>query len=161
MSSQPYPYYDTVIPARQTQVQITKMLYEEGCEATRWTEEDKGESIMLEFIWKIPTEEGKKSFAFRVSPPLMHKWVGRGHARHQVPNPNAAMRLLWWYLKSKLEAVKHGLVTVEEEFMQAIVLPLPGGRDATMGEVVLPQIKAGKVLGIREWVKLLPSGEEE
>ncbi len=159
--SQPYPYYDTVIPARQTQVAITKMLYEEGCEATRWTEEDKGERIMLEFVWKVPTDEGRKSFAFRVSPKPMQKWVGRGNARHQVPNPNASMRLLWWYLKSKLEAVKYGLVTVEEEFMQAIVLPLPSGGDATMGEVVIPKIKAGKVLGIREWVRLLPSGKEE
>ena len=161
MSSRPYPYHDTTTSARQTQVQITKMLYEEGCEATRWTEEDKGTRVMLEFIWKIPTDEGKKSFAFRVSPPVMKKWVGRGNARHQEPNPNASMRLLWWYLKSKLEAVKYGLVRVEEEFLQAMVLPLPGGRDATMGEVVMPQIKVEKVLGIREWVALLPSGEEE
>lgn len=161
MSKRHYPYYDTTTSARQTQVQITKMLYEEGCEATRWTEQDKGDRVTLEFIWKIPTDEGKKSFGFRVSPPLMMKWVGRGNARHQEPNPNASMRLLWWYLKSKFEAVKYGLVTVEEEFLQAMVLPLPGGGDATMGEVVIPKIKAGKVMGIREWVALLPSGKEE
>ena len=161
MSSRPYPYHDTTTSARQTQVQITKMLYEEGCEATRWTEEDKGSRVMLEFIWKIPTDEGKKSFAFRVSPPVMQKWVGRGTPATRSPTPTPPCVFCGGISSRSWKPSSTAWSPVEQEFLQAMVLPLPGGGDATMGEVVMPQIKAGKVLGIREWVALLPSGEEE
>lgn len=48
-------------------------------------------------------------------------------------------RCLVFILKAKLEAVENGLVTFEEEFLSAIVIP--GAHGETVGQWVGPQLK--------------------
>ncbi len=53
-------------------------------------------------------------------------------------------RALFYYLKARFTSVEFGIRTVEQEFLQEIVLKLPDGSDSTVSELVsdkLPQIK--------------------
>jgi hypothetical protein len=43
-------------------------------------------------------------------------------------------RLLWHYLKNKLEAVRWGLESMEKEFLSHAVVSLPNGSTTTVGE---------------------------
>lgn len=129
------------------------MLYDFGAEAVQFTTAKDG-SVKLEFAWKVDAEEGKKRWmAFRVRPPMMLKTDGTEH-------PAATMRLLYWWLKSKLEAVKYGLTDMVEEFLPNVVAQLPEGESITVGDLFIPQIKTGKALDPGGLAKELPPMED-
>ena len=46
---------------------------------------------------------------------------------------DAAWRLVYWYLKNKLDAIAYGLVTIEQELMAQIIIHLPDG-ETTLGQ---------------------------
>ena len=52
-------------------------------------------------------------------------------------NVNQEYRLLFHWIKSKIEAVVWGLSTIEKEFLSEVTLRLPDGRSSTVGEVVI------------------------
>ena len=49
---------------------------------------------------------------------------------------NASMRLLFWYVKSKVEAIEYGLEDVVEAFLPRIMLRLTDGTPSTMGDIL-------------------------
>ncbi len=55
-------------------------------------------------------------------------------------NMEASLRLMWWYLKVKLEAVRFGLESFEKEFLSSVLTNLPGGKVGTIGEVAVEMI---------------------
>jgi hypothetical protein len=67
---------------------------------------------------------------------------GRGYDKKTMPNLNASMRLLFWYVKTKSEAIEYGLEDFVEAFMPRILVSLPDGSTATMAEALKdkPQI---------------------
>lgn len=142
------PYAQTSIPPGESQGKITGLLYEHGAEATRWTTEKDGTTI-LEFIFDV---RGHKT-AFRVVPPILKDTRGKPHTAQ-------SMRLLYWWLKSQMEAVKYGLTSVEEAFLAHVVGSLPSGEQVTMGDVLLPRLRAGEILGPSEISKALPPRSE-
>ena len=67
---------------------------------------------------------------------------GRGFSKSYLPNLNASMRLLYWYVKTKAEAMEYGLEDVVEAFMPNILISLPDGSTSTMAQALKnkPQI---------------------
>ena len=52
-------------------------------------------------------------------------------------NVNQEYRLLFHWIKSKIEAVVWGLSTIEKEFLSEILMKLPNGQQSTVGDVVV------------------------
>ena len=64
------------------------------------------------------------------------------------------MRLMYHYLKGKLEAVAWGLKDVEEEFLNDVLVHDQQGREATVGELI------GRKALSQGQLKQLPKAEE-
>ncbi len=134
MSPQPYPYYGTKKSVVETLAVIQKELYKNGAQGMRWTEVPDEGLYEIEFLFPTPIEDGgKRMFKFRVRPTILKK-------RDGTPHPEATMRMVLWWLKSKLEAVTYGLRTFTEEFLAEAVHQLPSGEEVTVGEVLIPRI---------------------
>lgn len=138
------PYGKTVKNVGQSKFDIEEMLKQFGAKALRWTETPASmegkECPILEFILEVELNGVQKRFGVRIQPPLFEvnkRASGRygGHLIH-TPNMNASMRLLYWYLKARLEATKWGLEDITETFMSKIMVALPEGGTSTMGEVM-------------------------
>jgi hypothetical protein len=152
MKTKRTPYYDTTVPPERTQAEISKLLYEYGAEAVRWTTTRAGQS-QIEFVLKMQTAGTmQQRITVRVSPPVFAK-------RDGTQNQAQSMRLLHWWLKSKLEAVYYGLTTVESEFLAEIVGALPDGSSATIGDLIVPKIRGGAI-DSGELLRALPAKKE-
>ena len=145
------PYESTEIAPEQTQAKITGLLYQHGAEATRWTTEKDGSTI-LEFMFSV--EGGARRLAFRIVPPILLD----AHGRRRTAQ---SMRLLFWWLKSQMEAIRYGLTSVEETFMAHIAGALPTGEQVTVGSLLLPKLRSGEALGPADIVKALPMRTKE
>jgi len=66
---------------------------------------------------------------------------------------------MFWWLKAQLEAIRWGLVSVEEAFLAYVAGSLPGRGTVTLGDLLLPKIRSGELLGPSDLEKALPSGE--
>ena len=143
------PYSGTVIAPEKTQSEIIILLYKHGAEATRWTSEKDGKNT-LEFIFSVKSRQ----IAFRVTPPIMKNSRGE-------PLTAQCMRLLYWWLKSQLEAIQYGLVSIEEAFLANVAGSLPSGETVTLGDLLLPKLRSGEILGPADLQKALPSKTED
>ena len=138
--SQPFPYYGTTKSVEATQADIQHLLYKHGAQGTRWTEVPDQNLYEVEFLFPTPTEDrSKQTLMFRVRPTVLKKKDGS-------PHPEATMRLVYWWLKTKLEAVTYGLRSIEEEFLAEVVHHLPSGEEATVGEILIPKIFGGDLI---------------
>ena len=99
-------YADTRVPSSRSREQIETLLKRVGVDAFRWTTTSGGEAI--EFIWP---HEGE-SLGFRL---VIHTEEDRQRAR--------MLRVLFWYLKTKIEAIEAGLVDMEQEFLPHMLMP--------------------------------------
>jgi hypothetical protein len=55
----------------------------------------------------------------------------------QVPNWARAYRMLYAYVKAKVEAIAYGMHTIEEEFMPDIIVRGEDGYETTLADAVL------------------------
>jgi hypothetical protein len=162
------PYRTTNINYSQSRTHIEEMLKEAGAKGLRWTETEEsfqGKVLpLLEFALEVRWDERATLFVVRMQMPLL-KQKKRVAGRYvETTNKNASMRLLYWYLKSRLEAVRFGLDDMFTAFMSRIVNQLPNGRLITLGETVkehpeelssiLPSFEI-KALPIRNQMELL------
>lgn len=95
---------------------------------------------------------GKRLMMFRVRPTIIKRPNGE-------PHPEATMRIVYWWLKAKLEAVQYGLRSVVEEFLAEVVHQLPSGEEATVGQILIPHIFSGDAIEPGKLAKRLPPGE--
>ncbi len=130
------PYEQTTIPPERTKADIEKMLKEHGVEDIQWTTY-KGETN-LRFLWKLEVKGLEKEIMFQFTPPFIpatkRVWTGMRTEKVQVQLIATSYRLLWHYLKNKLEAVRWGMETMEKEFLSHAVQLLPNGQETTVGE---------------------------
>lgn len=63
-------------------------------------------------------------------------------------NPNQEYRLLFYWIKSKIEAVTWGLSTIEQEFLSNITTALPNGRVTSVGEIIAGLLAEDKLKGL-------------
>ena len=62
-----------------------------------------------------------------------------------ILNEAVAYRLLFNYIKNKLEAVRVGMVTVENEFMSQIKFSLHDGTTTTLGQRLIPLMQGNRL----------------
>ena len=137
------PYRDTKVPYTRTKAQIEKLLTDYGVEGVQWTTY-KGEED-LKFIVSAEVRGVKRELMIQVKPPQMFaRRRVRGRGLVTTPNRNQAYRLLFYWIKSKLEAVVWGLSTIEKEFLSQVTVALPDG-DTTVGEIMSGYIAEDKL----------------
>ena len=136
------PYLKTQVSASVTQVQIQDLLVNKfKCSAVQWTKTSDYPLPTLRFIWEGEVRGVRKKLGFAITPTLIYKETGHGkYQRRRVAKIDLSMRLLYWLIKSKMEAVVFGIRTIEQEFLYDIVWKLPTGKVSTIGELVVEQI---------------------
>jgi hypothetical protein len=127
------PYAGTVVAPDRTLAQIQELLFEYGCEAVQTTRDQTGR-VEIRFTIEVEVQGVRRKIAVRIEPPLLTVTKGKGRGKTTYSDPARSYRLLYWYLKSKLEAVSYGLVSAEREFFSQVLISLPSGDTTTVGE---------------------------
>ncbi len=141
MSSNRALYKSTTISPERTKADIDKMLKDFGITNRAWITKD-GDDLLV-FEWIIEIEGIQKRIAFELRPPRIYEmkrvWNQKTSRTEKlnVQNDAIAYRLLFNYIKNKLEAIRVGMVTVENEFMAHIKFSLKNGTSTTMGQEFL------------------------
>lgn len=145
------PYGSTQVDPDRTRGAIDKLLRDYGIEATQWTTAWQQGVVELAFIFEAEVQGVRKKVGVLVRPPMFlaerrtyNPKLGR-YEKVRAPNWAQSMRLLYFWLKAKLEAVAYGLVAPEKEFLSEIILQLPGGRSTTVGDVLASRAVDGKL----------------
>ena len=145
------PYASTQSDPEVTRGQIDKLLREYGVSGVQWTTRYDINQVRLAFTVEADIKGVKKQIGIQVEPPAFaakrKTWMVQ-HGRYEVvwaPNWAQSFRLLYWWLKSKLEAVAYGLTTVEQEFLSQVMVSLPGGEQTTMGVALKSTIVSGQL----------------
>ena len=129
------PYAGTTIDPEDTKADIKKLLKSHGITKIQDTTVDGDDVIRF-----VGTVNGR-DLTFEVRPPPIYEtkrtWnaeKGR-YEKLSVYMVAQAWRLVYWYLEAKLKAVKWGLVSIEREFLnQLLVGP------NTLGDVISERI---------------------
>ena len=130
------PYIDTEVPYERTKAEIEILLKSYGIKNIRWTTLE-GQDDVLEFIIEAEVQGAKKQMGVAVRPPhIIIKKKLHGKVV-DTENINQEYRLLFHWIKSKVEAVVWGLSTIEKEFLSQVTMKLPSGQESTVGDVVL------------------------
>ena len=146
-ASKKIPYAQTTVAPERTQAQIQRLLYDYGVEGVQWTtvRTQLGEQLELKFV--VRDQKGS-AYTARVRPPTIIQ-----HRREEEFRQAASLRLMYHWLKSKLEAISFGLVSFEEEFLSNIAGKLPSGQEVTVGDLLIPKL-AG--LDMTDFARALP-----
>lgn len=141
------PYDRTEINVNKTQMEIQQLLLEYGAEGIQWVVFRDG-LPKLAFIIEANINGASKKVGVQIDPPLIQR-------QNKTYNYEQSMRLLYWYVKSKLEAVAYGVKTFEKEFLDDLIYRLPDGREVKVGDMILKQVGEGKDINL----KLLGDGK--
>jgi len=134
------PYANTKVTVASSQTAIHKLLEDYGADPIRWT--SSGGLTQLEFRIYVEMHGVNKYLDIRLQPPAVMRKVKTWnqakseHEKINVPDMKRGMRMLYFYLKTKLESIYFGLVDAQEEFLSNVVMTLPGGGDRTIGKVL-------------------------
>lgn len=129
------PYKNTSVPYEKTMTAINKLFTDYGVAGKQWTEYH-GEEV-LEFAVEVTVKNVKKEIHIRVKPPeIPITKRRRGYGITHERNKNQEYRMMYYWLKSKLEAVAWGLATIEQEFLSQVMMALPDGTQQSVGEVI-------------------------
>jgi len=145
------PYRDTAVPADKTQIAITTLLRKYGVSQVRWESDFALDQVKLDFVIEYDKDGQLHRIAVRVIPPMFisereeKTWDSvRGRWKRNVKegaNWAQSMRMLYYWIKAKLEAVSFGLNSVEKEFLSDILTTLPDGSQRTIWDMVSEQMK--------------------
>ena len=137
------PYSNTTVPMEKTKAEIEILLKAYGVKGIQWT--SIGNEEDLKFLMEVTVRGVRRELAFQVKPSqvqITKRVPGRGLVKTE--DRNQEYRLLYWWIKSKLEAVYWGLSTIEKEFLSQVIVSLPNG-PTTMGDVAQEAIAKGSV----------------
>lgn len=143
------PYDRTEIDIIKSQNDIQKLLLEYGAEGIQWII-FRDDLPRLAFIIEANINGTRKKVGVQIDAPII-----RPKNSPQGINYKQSMRVMYWYVKSKLEAVAYGVKTFEKEFLDDIVYRLPDGREVKVGDMILKQVAEGKDINL----KLLGDGK--
>lgn len=146
------PYHGTNVNVEKSKMQIRQILIKYGVIQQRWTEDLESNAVIFEFF--IKGED--RTYLVRLMPkPFMeaHKiWDPRtGKSRMiEVPNWARSYRMLYAYVKAKVEAIAYGMHTIEEEFMPDIIVRTDEGQEITLADAILKSGRFAPMLDYRE-----------
>lgn len=134
------PYSETKINWAVTQGHIQGMLEKFGVDGIQWTSGRIEDEFILRLAFIHESESGKLSCQIDVPIP-------------REKDRNRLTRMLYWFLKSKLEAVEAGFRDFEEEFLPYILDP---AQKKTLYQIAKPQLQE---LGVKPvgFLKALPA----
>lgn len=136
------PYDKTTADPDRTEMQINKLLSQYGINKYAWVKDLKASQVALTFEVEAEIQGIKKLLEIRVIPPTFatsrRTWNPEKGTYEKLWLPNWAQsyRLLYHWLKAKIEAIAYGLTTVEKEFLSQVVVNLPDGGKSTIGDVL-------------------------
>lgn len=160
-------YLTTSVNWMRSQTQIIDLLEKQGVKDVRFTNvswetaersglvmEENTTAVMIEFF-RITQLEGGTG--------------GKVPVRIIIPNiptdddrrRNQMYRLLFWYIKSKFEAVATGLVDFEQEFLPHLMIKDKSGFVGTVWQMMKKPYKALIADGETDLLNLLPGPKEE
>lgn len=143
------PYDRTEVTVIKSQNDIQQLLLEYGAEGIQWIV-FRDDLPRLAFIIEANINGTRKKVGVQIDAPII-----RPKNSPQGINYKQSMRVMYWYVKSKLEAVAYGVKTFEKEFLDDIVYRLPDGREVKVGDLMLKQVAEGKDINF----KLLGDGK--
>jgi hypothetical protein len=145
------PYAATEADPDKSRMQIDKLLRDYGVSGVQWTTDYDHNRVGLAFMVEAEIKGVKKQIGIKIEPPVFvaqrRTWNPRMGKYERVFAPNWAQsfRLLYWWLKAKLEAVAYGLTSVEQEFLSQVMVKLPTGEMTTMGAALTEPIFTGSL----------------
>ena len=148
------PYADTKVEADKTQQEITSLLRKYGVSQINWQVNYDLEQVQLDFIIEYTKQEDQMihRIAVRVKPPMFaatrRTWDSKlgKYRKEDMANWAQSMRLLFHWIKAKLEAVSFGLNSVEKEFLSDIVTTLPDGSRMTIWDMISKQMEKNDLM---------------
>lgn len=134
------PYYSTKVSCGKTKGEIDGLLYDYGVENKAWITQDGNETLIFELSVQVGNVERKLAFKFQ--PTMIRvKYPKKGN----ILERETSWRLFYWHLKSKLEAIKYGLVSVEKELMSNIIYSGQLTDSRTVGDAMSDIIQMGRL----------------
>lgn len=146
------PFGNTAIDPEKSRMEIDRLLQDFGAEAVQWTTDWKNSRVNLKFILETEINGVKKKVGVDINPAIFaseHRSYNPKLGKSEkvvAPNWAQSMRLLYWWLKSKLEAVAYGMVSAEQEFLSQVMTQLPTGERGTVGQLYIKDLAEGKLL---------------
>lgn len=137
------PYEKTTADPDKTEMQINKLLSQYGISKYAWVKDLKGNQVALTFETEAKLEGVLKTIQIKVVPPTFatsrRTWNSEKgyYEKMWLPNWAQSYRLLYHWLKAKIEAIAYGLTTVEQEFLSQVVVALPNGETSTIGKILM------------------------
>jgi hypothetical protein len=131
------PYDDTSVPVSRSQAQIRDLLKNAGARGVQIEESWEGDgTALVRFLWETKGQVQR----IRVKVAQLTEEL---HGTYKTPDQRErqAWRGVYLYLKSNLEASSFGFIRFEDVFMS--FFESDDGR--TIGEVVIPQLEAGRL----------------
>ena len=117
-------YYRTKVPIFKTQNEIRTILQKFKLQGIRFTEyQNIG---IIEFI--LLKNDKELMFRFKYDLP------------ESEPLKQQVFRMLYHYLKNRFMAIEFGIITIEKEFLQELVLKLPNGSTTTIKEMMAERV---------------------
>ena len=139
-------YKHTSVNWGKSQAQITKLLEQQGIQDIRFTFLQTQNSLICEFNYPTQIENKDVNVGVRIVLPI---------PKEDEQAKNQIHRALFYYLKTKFEALNFGLVEFIQEFMPHLVVFDKHGVSRTMYQIVSPQYQKGLVAGQQGEIKML------
>lgn len=148
------PYSTTDVSAEKTQQQITELLRSHGISQLQWNVDYENDRVQLQFVIEYERIEDKSfhMIAVRVTPPMFaqkRRTFNTTKGKYEslvMANWAQSMRLLYYWLKAKIEAISWDLNSVEKEFLSDIITRLPDGTQLTIWELIDGQVRDQKLM---------------
>lgn len=144
-------YKQTTVHWAKSQGQIAALLEKNGVQDIRFTFLQSKNELICEFNYPSELDNKPVSYGIRIVIPIESS---------DDKLKNQIHRALFYYLKSKFEALNFGLVEFVKEFMPHLVITDKSGNTKAMHEVILPQYKKALISGKQTDIKMLPGGED-
>ncbi|MDE1822044.1 MAG: hypothetical protein KGI98_14485 [Euryarchaeota archaeon] len=139
------PYLDTEVPADKTRIEVERLLYSFGADQVAIVSSAAGRS-QLRFIMELDRGGARKKIEVLIDPPHIAKKVrvwdeNRGqYVEKELPHHAASWRLVFYYVRAKLQAVASGLNDFEHEFLADTIVNV-NGRETTVAQVLIPALE--------------------
>jgi len=143
MSDVRTPYQDTSVAVERSMQQVREGLRAAGARGIQIEDTWDPPRILIRFLWPMGEQFDQIVRVRLEATPLPPEKGARGGWKVSTEQrERQAWRALAWYLKTMLEAAAFGLMKFEEVFLAYV--EDENGR--TIGEVVIPQLEAGRLL---------------
>ena len=139
-------YKSTQVNWAKSQAQIAKLLTLQGIQDIRFTFLQSQNSLVCEFNYPTKIENKDVNIGVRIILPI---------PKDDERAKNQIHRALFYYLKTKFEALNFGLVEFMQEFMPHLLINEPSGRKRTLYQIISPQYKEGLITNQQGEIKML------